>query len=55
MTFEERRALIFELALNETESKSYTELQGFYYEDRCDYLESLTDEELIRESLYRSA
>jgi hypothetical protein len=46
MTFEERQALIFQLAEKQTEEMSFTELQGFYYEYRCDYFDSLTDQDL---------
>ena len=44
-----RNALIDSIAERHTESQSLKDLKRFYYSDQMDYLNGLSDEELIEE------
>ena len=48
MTFEERINLIAELAQAQTEKQSIKALMGHYFEEQCDYFDTMTDEELLQ-------
>ena len=46
MTLEERQRLISQLAEKQTDEMTIAALEEFYYEDRWDYFDELTDQDL---------